>query len=88
MILEMIIGLITVFSLAITTISALAHRRTGSRKILVVTAAFALFFIKGLILSIGVLQGNTDWELMILYSTLLDFIVMALLFAAIIVRNK
>jgi hypothetical protein len=49
---------------------------------------FGLFFVKGVILSIGMLQEKVDWEMLILYSSILDLFVIVLFFAAIILRKK
>jgi hypothetical protein len=88
MIHEIVIALVTIFALAITVISSYSYRRSGNRKILIVTLGFGLFFIKGVILSIGILQDKVDWEMLILYSSILDLIVIVLFFAAIILRRK
>jgi hypothetical protein len=88
MILGILIAWITVFSLAITVISAFAYRKTGSRKVLLVTIAFAMFFIKGVFYSIALMQANVDWDLVIISSLVLDFMILILLFIAIVVRKK
>jgi hypothetical protein len=88
MIHEIVIALVTIFALAITVISAFSYRRSGNRKLLIVTMGFGLFFVKGVILSIGILQEKVDWEMLILYSSILDLFVIVLFFAAIILRKK
>lgn len=88
MIHEIVIALVTVFALAIMVISAFSYKKTGNQKILLVTAGFGLFFVKGVILSVGILQEDMDWEMLIMYSSILDLLVILLFFAAIIVRKK
>ena len=87
MLAEIIVAWITVFALAIMVISALSYRRSRSRKVLLVTCAFGLFFIKGLILSFGLL-AQVDWMSLTIYSIMLDTIILLILFSAIIVRKK
>lgn len=84
---EVLIALITVLALALTIASAFSYRRTRSRKVLVVMVAFAFFFVKGLVLTIGVFQGTPDFESLLLYSSLLDITILALLFVSLIVRR-
>ncbi len=88
MMLELIVAWITIFALAITIISAFSYRRSKSRKVLFVTCAFGLFFIKGLILSVGLLKAQVDWKSLTVYSLVLDTIILIILFTAIIMRKK
>ena len=85
--LEIAAALVTVFMLAVTVLSAMSYSRTGSRKVLIVTAAFGAFFVKGAILSYGLMQEEVDWEGLMLLALLLDAIVAILLFVAIIARK-
>jgi hypothetical protein len=84
---EVLIALITVLALALTIASAFSYRRTRSRKVLVVMVAFAFFFLKGLILTIGIFQGSPDFESLLLYSSIADLTILALLFLSLIVRR-
>ncbi len=84
---EIIIALVTVLALAITIISARSFKRSGNRKVLLVTITFALFFVKGLVLSYGVLTGEMDFSTLLLYSSVLDLFILMSLFASIIIRK-
>jgi hypothetical protein len=84
---EIIIALVTVLALTITIISARSYKRSGNRKVLLVTITFALFFVKGLVLSYGVLTGDMDFSTLLLYSSLLDLFILMALFASIIIRK-
>ena len=84
--LEIAAALVTVFMLAVTALSARSYARTGSRKVLIVTAAFAVFFVKGAILSYGLMREEVDWEGLMLLALVLDAVVAILLFVAIIAR--
>jgi hypothetical protein len=84
---ELVIALVTVFALTITIISFLSYRKSGNRKVLIVACTFSLFFIKGLVLSIGLLREQVDWSQMVLYSSIFDLLILGLLFVAIIIRK-
>jgi hypothetical protein len=84
---EIVVALVTVLALAITVISARSYRRSGNRKVLLVTITFALFFLKGLVLSYGVLVGELDFSTLLLYSSVLDLFILMFLFVSIIIRK-
>jgi hypothetical protein len=84
---EMVIALVTVVALTITIISALSYKKTKNRKILIVTCTFALFFIKGVIMSLWILGGQVNWSTLFLYSSIFDLLILGLLFVAIIIRK-
>lgn len=72
------------FILAVTILTARSYARTGSRKVLMVTMAFALFLVKAVIISYGLMQEDVAWEDLVLTSLVLDALVAFLLFAAIV----
>ena len=85
--LEIAAALVTVFMLAVAALSARSYARTRSRKVLIVTAAFAVFFVKGAFLSYGLMQEEVDWEGLMLLALVLDAVVAILLFVAIIAKR-
>ncbi len=85
--LEIAAAMVTVFMLAVTVLSAMSYSRSGSRKVLIVTAAFAVFFVKGALLSYGLMQEDVDWEWLMLLALVLDAVIAVLLFVAIIARK-
>ena len=85
--LEAIVALVTIFTLAVAAISAASYRRSGSRKVLLVSVAFGLLFLKGLVFSAGLLREDVDWETLVLASVLVDAAVASLLFAALVLRR-
>jgi len=85
--LEMAAALVTVFMLAVTVLSARSYARTRSRKVLIVTVAFAVFLLKAAVLSYGLMQEEVDWEDLMLVALVLDALVAVLLFAAIVSRK-
>lgn len=48
-----LVAWVTVFAGALLFITALAYQRTGNRKLLFVSGAFAFFFVKGLLLTLS-----------------------------------
>lgn len=57
---NLVAAAISVLALALTVIGALAYRRTRNRSLIVLTAAFALFFAKGVALTAYLFLGLTD----------------------------
>jgi hypothetical protein len=88
MVLEIAVALVTIFMLAVVAISARSYLRTGNRKVLIVTCAFGLFFLKGVVLSLGFMQEDVNWEGLTLISLTIDAIAAILLFLALIVRKQ
>ena len=86
--LEVAAALVTVFMLAVTVLSGRSYMRSRSRKVLIVTVAFALFFMKGALLSYGLMQEEVAWEDLLLMALLMDSIVAILLFMAIFARKE
>jgi hypothetical protein len=50
---DILVGLLIILSGALTVIGYMSFRRTGNPKVRMVTAAFILFLMKGLILAVG-----------------------------------
>jgi len=57
---DILIAVITVFSLALAAVGLYSYSRTRNTKLVVVSAAFVLFFIKGAILSYSLYSGTLD----------------------------
>jgi len=55
---DVLIPFITILALALLIVAAMSYQRTGNPKILFISFAFALFFVKGLLLSVGL---YLDW---------------------------
>jgi len=85
---EIFIALVTVFSLAITIITLLTYRRTGNQKVLFISAALGLFFVKGLYLSLGILNDEPDYFNLLNYSIFLDLLIVLLIFFSILKRKR
>ena len=73
---------VTVFAAALTGIGVMAYRRTRDRKILAVTAAFALFLAQGIVLSVALFVQTLTLLGLFLISGGFDFAILALMYAA------
>jgi len=72
----------TVFAAALTGIGVVAYRRTHDRKLLAVTAAFALFLLEGVVLSIALFARTLDLLGLFLITGGFNFAILALMYAA------
>ena len=77
---NIIVAGVSVLALALTVIGALAYRRTRERSIVVLTAAFAVFFVKGLALSAYLFLGVTDLTTLFLVVGGFDVVILALFY--------
>jgi hypothetical protein len=73
------------FSLILFVISAVTYKRIGSKRLLLVSLAFAMFFVKGLLLTLGFfvdsIGDNFDSSMLV---TMLDFAIMAFLYLSVV----
>ena len=90
---DVLIACIMILALSLLIIAVLSYRRTGNRKILMITTAFAFFFIKSLILTVGLYNGllssdNLPPSFVIPFDFLLffDFLILLLLYFAVFKR--
>lgn len=60
MIQDILLAFIVVFSAALLAIAVISYRRTGNKKILYITAGFACFFAKGLLMTAALYTDNLD----------------------------
>ncbi len=75
------------FSLILFVISAITYRRVKSTRLLLVSAAFGIFFVKGLLLMAG-LFSDTVGEVFAasIWIIILDFGIMAFLYLSVAKR--
>jgi hypothetical protein len=76
---------VTVFALALLIIALLSYRRAKNPKLLIIGSAFALFFIKGVLLSYGLFFKEIE-ELITPFSSLFDLAILLVLFSATLKR--
>ena len=69
---------ILIFSVALTVVSAVAYARTRNSRVLMVMLAFALFTIKGLVLTLSLFYESVD-DAYLAVSILLDTLIIVFL---------
>jgi hypothetical protein len=81
MVLENLIAAgVSVLAFALTVIGGLAYRRARERSLLILTAAFTVFFVKGLALSAYLFLGVTDLTTLFLVVGGFDAVILALFY--------
>jgi len=84
-ILNVLAAWITVFAVVVTLVAAVAYRRVRSTRVLLVAIAFALFAVKGAMLTVSL--GNEWWnDNFLMASVLVDTVVIVLLAATLLKR--
>jgi len=83
---DMLLAWIAIFAFALLVIAVLSYRRTGNKKILYIAAGFALFFIKGVLMSVALYTNhmNVDSSFVIFLDILIaiDLFILVLLYFA------
>ncbi len=78
---------IIIFSLLLTAASLIAYQRTRFRKFLIVSVAFFLYALKVLVGHIDIISPNINIDTMDLAVRFMDFLIIILFFAAVIIRE-
>ncbi len=79
---SLIYGFITIFSLGMFIISLFSYKRSKNFKILFVSLAFFLFFIKGILLSLGLFITEINDIISIQTLGIFDLLIIVVLFIA------
>ena len=75
------------FSFLLFAISAISYNRIRSQRLLFVSIAFGIFFVKGLLLTIGIFMiPRPDWLEISIHLIVLDFLIMIMLYLGIAKR--
>ena len=77
---------ITVFSLGLLIVSLLSYRKYKNVKLLFVSIVFFVFFVKGIVFSLGLFNNQFAGILSNPYIGLFDLLVLVLLFMATLKR--
>ena len=77
---NILLAAVSVFALALTLIAVLAIRRTRDLHVVFLAAAFAVFFVKGLILTILLFTGSVALGQFFVLSGSLDLVILALFY--------
>ena len=76
---------ITIFSIALTVVAGVAYHRVRNTRVLLVTVAFALFAVQGVVLTLSLMYEY--WEdLYLPVSVLLDTVIIVLLAMTVLKR--
>lgn len=75
-----LLAAVTVVSFALCMISMLAWRRARDIHLLLLSAAFAIFFVKGLFLTVALFAGWTDLAGLLVVSSVFDLLILALFY--------
>ncbi len=71
-------AVVTIFAIALTIVAAVAYARVRNKRVLFVAAAFALFAIKGIALTLSLINEEVS-DSYILISVLMDTVIIILL---------
>ncbi len=77
---NVLLAAVSVFALALTVIAVTAVRRTRDVQLGFLASAFAVFFVKGLVLTILLFTGSIDLRPLFLVSGSLDLVILALFY--------
>jgi len=77
---------VTIFSLGLLCVSIKSYRKHNNIKLLIIGFVFLVFLIKALLVSIGLFYPDFTVIRFDLYSGLIDFIILLLLFIATLKR--
>jgi hypothetical protein len=84
---DVLLAWIAIFAAALMVIAIISYRRTGNRKIMFIGAGFALFFVKGIIMSVALYTGHMDvssgFVLFLDFLIILDLLILLILYFAI-----
>ncbi len=79
-IVNILLAAVTVVAFALSVISLLAWRRAHDGHLLLLGAAFAIFFAKGLFLTLALFGGWSDLAQLLVLSSVFDLIILALFY--------
>ena len=77
---NVLLAAVSVFALALTVIAVLAYRRARDSHLVFLGAAFGVFFLKGLLLTIFLFSGTLGLGPLFLLSGSLDLAILALFY--------
>jgi len=77
---------ITALSLGMFVLCLVSYRRSQNKKILLITAAFFVFFIKGAVLSYGLFISLFEQGIACIYLGIFDIVILVLLFLSTLKR--
>jgi hypothetical protein len=79
-IVNILLAAVTVVAFALGAISLSAWRRARDTHLLLLAAAFAVFFVKGLFLTVALFAGWTDLAGVLVLSSVFDLVILVLFY--------
>ena len=79
-----LIAWITIFALVLFIVAVITYKRTKHPRLGIICAAFAIFFIKGILLTWALMQGDLHEPYILNINIILDFIILLFLSASIL----
>ena len=77
---NVLLATVSVLALVLTGIAVLAWRRTRDAPLLFLAAAFGVFFVKGLVLTAALFEGDSDLVTLFLVSGAFDLTILAIFY--------
>ncbi len=77
---NILLAAVTVVAFALCAIALLAWRRVREGHMLLLGAAFAIFFAKGLFLTVALFEGWSDLGQLLVLSSIFDLVILALFY--------
>ncbi len=77
---NVLLAAVTVVAFALCLISTVAWRRARDAHLLLLGAAFAIFFVKGLFLTVALFAGWTDLASLLVVSSVFDLAILVLFY--------
>ncbi|MBU0497533.1 MAG: hypothetical protein KKC68_07630 [Candidatus Thermoplasmatota archaeon] len=81
---SILFGFLTVFSCGLWIISIRSYKKSHNKKILFVSGVFSIFFIRGILLSLGLFYPEIEMLHSITLYAFFDLIMLVLLFIAVL----
>ncbi len=79
-IVNILLAAVTVVAFALAAISLLAWRRARDTHLLLLSAAFVIFFVKGLFLTVALFANWTDLAGLLVLSSVFDLIILVMFY--------
>jgi len=79
-IVNVLLAAVTVVAFALCAVSLLAWRRVRDVHFILLGAAFAIFFVKGLFLTVALFAGWTDLAGLLVLSPIFDLVILVLFY--------
>lgn len=77
---NVLLAAVTVVAFALCAISFVAWRRARDAHLVLLATAFAIFFVKGLFLTVALFGGWTDLGALLVLSAIFDLAILALFY--------